>query len=403
MTKEIAKDLGLKERKINEFLFIIAIAFLVHMIPVLLGADSTDILLYKQQAHPILKGLNIYSATHKIFPYSPVSMFIPALCAKISFWLNIPFYIIMKIPAVLGDVFTAGTVYLIFLKLVPKNAYFWGLLYALNPISLLIGSFQGNMMSIPTLFMFLSYAVLLYGVKSNYRLSALLLGLAIGFRGFPVLLLPLFLVKLALPLRKRLEYLAYATIPTALSFVPFLLLDHMSVFKEVFAYSGRIDYGFVPILRGIFCIKEGILIYGPPANIHAALTNITKMLFFLIYLIIILGFRKKRLIDSIIAIFLTFYFVYAGVASQYFLWILPFLFLTKDRLLKFYLIICSMAIITFYYLYHPQILFGRFDIVKLPLRVLLFNEVVWMALLWLLCGFWILRLIIRKGEKEILV
>ncbi|NQU95959.1 MAG: hypothetical protein HQ549_07035 [Candidatus Omnitrophica bacterium] len=388
---------------VNNFLVIITVAFIVHMIPVLLGADSADILLYKIQAYPILKGLNIYSVTHKIFPYSPVSMFIPALCAKISFWLNIPFYIIMKIPAVLGDVFTAGALYLIFSKLDPKNSYFLGLFYALNPLSLLIGSFHGNMMSVPTLFMFLSYVVLLYGVESNYRLSALLLGLAIGFRGFPVLLLPLFLIKLPLPLKKRVEYLIYATIPTALSFVPFLLLDYRSVLKEVFAYSGWADYGFLAILRGILSIKVGILAYGLPGNLQVILTSITKKFFFIMYFIIILGFRKKRLIDLIVAVFLIFYFIYASVASQYFLWILPFIFLTKDRLLKFYLIICSLALIGFYYLYHPQILFGRFDVVKLPLKTLLFNEVVWMTALWLLCGFWILCLIFRKRENEIFI
>ena len=385
--------------KINKFFFIVVIASIVRFIPVLFGANFLD--LYEQQAIPVLKGLNIYKATSNVFPYSPVSMFLPALCAYISLLLKVPFYIIMKAPAIIGDAFIAGSLYLIISEVDSgRNGYIWGLFYALNPISLLITSFHGNLISIPTLFMFLSYAVLLFHEERNYRLSALLLGLAIGFRGFPILLLPFFLLKLNQSFSKRLEYLAYAVIPTALSFLPFLILDYQSVLKEVFAYSGFTDYGIIAILRGIYSIKHNILAYGLPDNIHLTFLAFTKTLFLIIYFLLIPNAKKFKLIDLIVLVFLLFYFIYGGIGSQYFIWLLPFIFLTKDKWLKFYMLLCTMALAGFYYVYHPRILFGSSSYVKLPLRILLYNEVFWIGLLWILCGFWAVRLFFTKEKRE---
>ena len=391
-----------KKRKIDNFLFIIAVAFIVHMIPVFfITGDFVD--LYDQQAIPILKGENIYATTSRIFPYSPVSMFIPPLCALISMALKVSFPIIIRIPAALANIFTSGAIFLVLSRINSKNAFRRGMLYALAPAAILIGSFHGNIITIPTLFMFLSYVVLLYGVEENWRLSALLLGLAIGLRGFPVLLLPLFLIKLNLPMRKRLGYLAYATIPTALSFVPFLLLDYKAVFNEVFSYSGWTDFGFAAILRAIYSIKHNILAYGLPDGFHDVLLGATRKIFLAAYLLIIFLSRKMKLIDLILVVFLAFYFLYSGISAQYFIWILPFAFLAGGRALKFYVGICTMALIGFYYTYHPYILFGKFEAVKLPLKALLYNEVLWMGLLWIFCGIWMARLMVMERKDEVFI
>lgn len=373
-------------------------ALAVRILPVVYGAIWTD--LYARQAVPVLEHLNIYSATRQIFPYSPVSMFLPALCAKLSFAINVPFHIVMKMPCVIADVCIALSIYLVMIRKEQKNAFRWGLFYALNPLSILISSFHGNVISISTLLTFLAYTVLLFGIERNYRLSALILGLAIGFRSYPVLLLPLFLIKLHIPLRKKFEYALYATVPTVISFIPFLILDYKSVIREAFGYSGFPDYGLVAILRAIRSFRADALLYHLPDDLHLVLHDITKILFLVVYVIILIAAARKNLIVLIISVFLMFYFVYAGISSQYFIWILPFAFLNKDKLLKYYLLLSTLALVNFYWLYHPHIIFGRLEPPNVNLSILLFGEIVSLSLLWVFCLFWAVKLLTGKTEPK---
>ncbi len=380
----------------RELLIIAAAAFLVRLIPILRGAPAD---LYPQQAIPVMKHLNIYAATQNIFPYSPVSMFLPAACGFLSVFTKISFFIIMKLPAAAGDVGIALAIYLILRKRGEKKAFLPGLLYALNPLSVLITGFHGNVISVATLLSFLAYAVLLSGVEKNYRLSALLLGLAIGFRSYPVLLLPLFLIKLNLPLKKRIAYFLYATVPTALSFIPFLILDYRSVLREAFAYSGSMDFGLAAILRAIYSLRYRMMFCSLPGNFQLTLHSITKFVFLAVYLGILLTAARRRLIVSIMAIFLLFFFVYTGVSAQYFIWILPFAFLLRDPLTLVYVFAGAWALANFYWIYHPLILFGRIPPPTLSPGLLFLGETVSLILLWLLCLVWALALVGGRGKK----
>lgn len=379
---------------IKSLLLILEVSLLLRIIPLISALNWTD--LYDQQALPILRHLNIYSTTHRIFPYSPVSMFLPAFCAQLSQIFKIHFYIIMRLPAIIADVCIALSVYVTMVKLGRKDALLMGLLYALNPVAILICSFHGNIMSIPVLFSFLAYSVLLWGVEENYRLSALLLGLAIGFRGYPILLLPLFLFKLKIDLNKKIEYIIYSAVPTALSFLPFLILDYKSVIREVFAYSGFPDYGIAAIIRAIYSYKFNVQLYDLPNNMVAVLSNFSKDLFFIVYAVILLASIRKKLITSILSVFLIFYFIYTGMGSQYFLWILPFCFLVKDKMVMYFLIFVTWALFNFYWVYHPYIIFGRFGAFDVPLKILLAGEVISLILVWVVCMLWAVRLIVEK-------
>ena len=384
---------------VKELFYLLMAAFIVRLIPIWFGADSTDIILYKYQGNAVLQHLNIYSHTHKLFPYSPVSMFIPPFCAILSVFLEVPFYIMMKLPALITDVLITMSIYIVMVKKEQRNAFWWGVFYALNPVSILISSFHGNIMPVPVLFTFLAYGVLLFGIEKNWRLSALLLGLGIGLRGYPILLLPLFIINLKFSFEKKVKYLAYAILPVALSFIPFLLLDYKSVFGEVFAYSGRTDYGLAAIFRAVISLKKNALLYNLPNNLDILLLNFTKALFLILYIIILFLSRRKRLITSISLVFFTFYFVYAGVASQYLIWILPFIFLAKERVLKYYLIAATWALVNFYLLHHPKIIFGRFTPIDFPLRELLMGEAISMSLLWIVCLLGMIFLMAR-GDKN---
>lgn len=376
--------------------WIIAIAALLRIIPALNSANWTD--LYAQQAYPILEHLNIYKVTHKIFPYSPVSMFFPALCAILSSSLEIPFHIFMRLPAIIADIAINIVLYLTMLRRGRKAAILCGLFYAVNPISILISSFHGNIIIITTLFTFLAYTVLIDNVDKNYRLSALLLGVGIGFRSYPVLLLPFFALLPALSREKKIKYVLYALIPTLLSFIPFLIIDAKSLMREILFYSGWPDHGFCAIIRAVYSLKTSILQYNIPHG--AALMDLGKYLFIIVYLAMLVIYRNKKLIVSILSVFVAFYFIYPGVSSQYLIWVLPFAFLADDRYLNYFLVFGTMALLSFYALYHPYIIFGRFGLVIRPMHFLAISELIFLSAFWLLCPFWGLSLFRYDSKRK---
>ncbi len=384
--------------KVFDLLLIFLLGLLVRLIPLFNAIDWTD--LYNLQALPILDHRNIYAVTNKIFPYSPVSMFLPASCAILSTILEMPFYMVMRFPAIIADVCIALSIYAAFVKLGRgKAALFAGLLYVLNPVSILISSFHGNVMPIAVLFSFLAYTVLLRGEKENYRLSALLLGVAIGFRGYPALLLPLFVIKLKLSLAEKIKYILYSVIPTALSFVPFLLLDCRSVFREVFAYAGFPDYGFGAVMRAAYSFINGGVYLNLPNGLLPRISAYTKVLFLIFYVLALVFARRKKLVSLILVVFLGFYSIYTGISSQYLIWILPFAFLARDRMLKYYIVFASWALVNFYLLYHPHIILGRMGMASLPITGLLKGEIISLSMFWLVCAAWTVMILAGKDRE----
>lgn len=369
-------------------IWIIAIAALLRIIPALNSPNWTD--LYLQQAYPVLRHLNVYKAAHNIFPYSPVSMFFPALCVVLSSFLKIPFHIFMRIPPILADIAINAALYSILLKRGQKTAILGGLFYAVNPISILISSFHGNIIMIAVLFSFLAYVVLLEGVQENYRLSALLLGLAVGFRGYPVLLLPFFILLPELTKAKKIRYALYALAPTLISFIPFLLADAKSLIMEVFCYGGFPDHGFLAVMRAVYSLKTSVLQYSLPQG--PQLMAAGKYIFIAAYLVMVFAYRRKRLIISISSVFLAFYLFYPGISSQYLAWILPFAFLMDDRYLDYFMIFGTMGLLSFYVLYHPYIILGRWADIALFSRFLVLIEIIFLLAFWLLCALWGLSL-----------
>lgn len=377
---------------------LIVLACLVRLVPVLLGSeDQDDMMLYRLQAAPVLDNLNVYQLRPCPFPYAPVSLFIPVLCVWISRVFQIPFQIVMKAPALLGDLLIVVALYMVCARMKEESrAMKTAALYALSPVAILISAFHGNLMSLPVFLSFMAYAVLLFDEERHWRLSALLLGLAIGFRGYPALLLPFFFIKLRLSLREKIYYCLYCIVPVLISFIPFAILNYRALAESVMGYSGFPDYGFVAIIRAFLSLKYHTLFFDITGDANAVLLRPTKILFFLAYLAILCLARRRRLIDSVLAVFLAFYFIYGGVASQYLVWILPFALLAKDPFFRIYSLSATAALFFYYFLYNPRILFGIFQIPLWPLRAFIWGELFALILFWLVCGFWMVRLLVKK-------
>lgn len=414
-----------RNKYVTDLSIILLIALFLRIMPVFFGsAKASDIIYFKSQAETILKNQNIYKATHEVFPYSPLTMFIPAICLILSGISRMPFHITMKLPAIIGDISLSIAIYYWVMKFKNdrKLAFTAAVFYAINPLAILISAFQGNLMPLPVLFTFLAVMMIIYDFKKNYRLSALLLGLAIAFRGYPILLLPLILLKSQAAISKKIQYAAYSILPTVLISLPFLILDHRSFFTEIFGYKGNVEYGYVAMERAIsyFCLISSL---NPPltagiagkniAYLGAAMNHLpsnmlithlaafSKAIFFAVYSIIILRYKRLSLLKLILAACLAFYFFFDGTASQYFIWILPFLYFLDDKFSKFYVLFGTYAVVSVYLCFHPFTLFGNFTPNPYPaLAGVLLNEFIALFLFWSLCGVWLFRLLAAKDIKQ---
>lgn len=346
-------------------------AALARVWPLAFGVESTDIQLYRLQGLPVTLGQNIYRAAPGVFPYPPPSMFFPAACLRLSALTGWPFHLLIKSAAVASDCGIAVALYWLGARLVaPRRALVWGLLYAFCPASILIASFHGNIMPLPTLLMLCSYLLFCVDARAHLRSSALLLAFAVGLRSFPILLLPLFLA--ALPSRRdRLVFAAYVLVPNALWALPFFALDPRAFVSATMLYGGwGLHHGLFGLLRALRLMGLGYPTWDDPPG-WALLFPVMKTVFLLGYGALVWKGAALGLGRRITLSLLLFCLVYASVTSQYLVWALPFLLLFDLGSFAAFALAATAALLAFYALFFPDILFGRLTAPELSVNALL--------------------------------
>jgi dolichyl-phosphate-mannose-protein mannosyltransferase len=373
-------------------------ALAVRLIPLAFGIESTDILLYRQQAIAVTHAKNVYAVTHNVFPYAPVSMFYPAFCLGLSRTLGIPFDVVIKLFAILADVGIVFVLYALSGKLFARRvAIGCAALYALNPVSILVSSFHGNIMPLVVLLMLTAYMLFRIDQDRNLVVSGLVLSLAVGWRSFPILLLPFFLASIE-GMAKKIRFAACVIVPVGFSMLPFAYADARAMLSEMLSYSGwGIHHGPFAIVRGLYLESMGQITWENPPEWTWWMTS-SKFAFLTLYGITVMFSRKIGLLNGILVTFFLFYFVYSGVASQYLMWTVPFLLLA-DRKATFwsYELAATYALVVFYWIFFPDILFGTLAIPRLDAVALLPQYVLSQLLFSAVCAVSILVFV--KGAK----
>ena len=362
-------------------------ALAVRLVPLGFGIESTDIALYRQQAIPVVQMQNVYAATRNVFPYTPVSMFYPALGLLLSGTLGIPFHVVIKLFAILSDVGIVLALYGLGAKLFPRRAAIGGAaLYALSPVSILVSSFHGNIMPFVVLLMLAAYLLFRADPDENLTVSGLLLGLAVGWRSFPILLLPFFLASID-GRAKKIRFAACVIVPVALSLAPFAWVDATSMLREMLTYSGwGIHHGPFGIVRGLHLLSLGSITWENPPAWEPWMTA-SKVVFLALYGLAVLLSKRLGLLNGILVTFFLFDVVYSGVASQYLIWALPFLLLTgRTAMFWSYQLAAAYALIVFYWIFFPDILFGALGLPGVAGVSLLGHYVISQALFSAVCA-----------------
>lgn len=268
----------------------------------------------------------------------------------------------------ISDTALIGMVYLVVRKRFGrKKALVSSVLYALNPATVLIASFQGNIMPFVALLMLASYFFQIEGKRTQ---SALCLGFAIAWRGFPVLLLPYFAVR-ERSWVERTHFTAVAMLPLILSFIPFMP-EIRAIFERMVSYSGGGVYeGPFAALFALLILKEPVIFVQNLWRM-GAIYGTAKALFLVFYIWIFQKRSGESLAGNIVSVFFLFYLVYPGVAPQYLAWAAPFLLVLEGRAAFYaFSVFGGYALVTSYWVYFRDILFGKITAPALTLNALM--------------------------------
>jgi DNA-binding beta-propeller fold protein YncE len=356
----------------------------------LLGAEVSDLSIYRHMALTVLRNQDIYDIP-TFFPYTPFSLFLPVAALQLSTLTGVPFHLTMKLFPLLGDLGTATLVYLVARRRWPtRTAMLAGLFFAFNPVSILVTGLHGNIMPLSVFFAFWAYYLAEFGEhRRSYVLSALALGIAIGLRSWPVLLTPLLARPGKLNWGRRIVYVVVAALPSVLVLAPYMLFDYAGVLREAFDYKSTPDFGWVAIWRyWRFLNVDNIFMPWPKDWIASS------RFYFLTEYVVLVGFAylRPRAIDTagwIIAALLLDYTMLGGVAAQYYSWIIPFLVLRPYFGLTF-TAVATGAMLGFYLMWHPGILFGPYQPFAYTRSHVVLWNLSWLAALWAVGLLWLL-------------
>ena len=324
------------------------------------GVEVSDLSIYRHMALIVLRQEDIYEVRN-IFPYTPLSLYLPAFALQLADWLHQPFHLVMKVYPLLGDLGTTAAIFLLGQRRGnTRRACLLALAFALNPVSILITALHGNIMPLSVFFAFWAYYLLDHPQRERtYVLSALALGMGIGLRSWPVLLLPFLLRPGQLKWRQRVLYLLVASLPSVLTLAPYLMVNFTDIRREVFEYKSVADLGWVGASRAYYFLQTG----SREAPRWGVWLSNSRFYFLEAYGVVVLAaWLVPALLDTagwIATVLLLNYTVMGGMAAQYYSWVLPFL-IGHPVYYGVFSLVATGALITFYLALHPGIVLGPF-------------------------------------------
>jgi hypothetical protein len=340
---------------------ILLLAALARSLPALwlpVGAGY-DIESYRMVTDALLDGREVYDAALGRHPYLPFQMYIMGGMAWLSRATGLPYVAAIKLPAVLADVALTGLIYAVVVKGSSVNgdespdyergrdyrdtagrrasvearagAAYLATLYALNPISLLVTSYHGQFEAVTLLLLTLAW---LFWERGHAGLSAGALGLAVLNKTWPVVFLPVVLIRLR-GWGARARYVALALgIPILFTLAYILLFspDVRFMLGRALTHRGVAGYwGPGAILNPLAAARPGLQ---PAVDTLFALRNgllAAAALFTLWWT------RRQSALDALLTLLLGLFVVTVGFGIQWLVWLVPFALLAgEDRWLKAY-------------------------------------------------------------------
>ncbi len=225
---------------------------------------------------------------------------------------------LIKLPVILADVAISIVIYRFILRRtgILEDARRGFSLWLFNPLVIYVSSIYGMFDSLPTLFTLLCMC---YFVEDRRDLSALCLAIAIGFKTYPIITVPLILMFLLnMGLRSgAIRYLKILTLVISSLSIPFLLWDWRSYLCNVVCHLWRPIHGFTPIDLFQF-------------HLDTYLADISLSLFLLVVPVTLALFHRCNPPENVafngfLAVLLSFLASFKVLHDNFFIWVLPFM------------------------------------------------------------------------------
>lgn len=305
-----------------------------------------------------LQGKDAYTTGN--YTYPPLWLNILALLKFVSLDFNIPYYVLLRLPAIFSDLLITCLIYTVLNGQYHnyKASIIPALLYALNPVVILISGYHGQIDSIWILCSLMSWYIFEFYPKSykNIIISSFLISIGIALKVFPILFVPLFLMKVK-GKKNQLIFAALAVLPFVITMIgPFL-----TSFNYVF--RGFVNYGIEHNFWGISAVAAFIYYHFPADKsvyyLYRILTTAQierlPLYGFLAFLYVFLYVYRKQftIISGMFLIMTGVLIMTPFISVQWWIWPIPFAIMSgsTNKYFWYYTIPITLVLISRYFLY----------------------------------------------------
>jgi hypothetical protein len=383
------------------------LAFTMRAIPAVVfnhGADY-DIASYRTIGRLVLAGRDIYAdpAAFGLYPYLPGQMWLSALALLLSQHLAVPFVVLAKIPAVLADTAIVPCIIggLRRRGVAPTRALACGLVYAVNPVSIMISAYHGQFDALPLLGCMIAWSLLETRDDAGVGHAALAgagvaLGVAILTKTWPVLLLPVYVLALrSWSSRLVLGIVAFVVPVTVTMSYAFLHQASLRTIAHVIMSYGSVGgWWGLGLVLGVARASHLI-----SAIQYRRLSQISELL----VLAAVGGYlwhtKTRDIAHNCVLVILIFFTISASLSIQYLVWIVPFMVIDlslPSLMIIAFIVFSSIALVINYMggWMFQLFSFGSWHALGLPNALFI---PVWLSGVFYLCAY---RLISKPGALE---
>jgi hypothetical protein len=305
---------------------LIGTAFVLRIVPAaaLQQGPAYEMHLFQEIARDLLAGENVLSR----LPYFPFLVYWIAASEWLGHTIGMDFTFWIKLPSIVADVLMLVLLQSHFrnLKTSATVASKALLLYALNPVTILVSGYHGQFDLIPTVFLVLSIVLLTQRSRTrSVVLASLSLGLAILTKTWPGLMVLCVMVGKQLRNREKLTFAAGAAAIPFLGLLVSVLAFGGGVPEFVTLVRQALQAGAIPGWWGYTGLVNGIRwLIGLPVGQFGLLMRYKLLIVFVPVLSVVGLTRKMELRFSVFWSLLTLFIVAPGFGLQSLSWLVPF-------------------------------------------------------------------------------
>lgn len=386
-----------RARFARPWLVIALVALLVRLVPNLILSipSNYDIESYQVVADLLLQGKEVYAETAGAnrHPYLPFQMYWMALARWLGGTNQLSFARLVRLAPIGADV---GIALLLWMGLKRKGhraALLGGLLYALNPIAVLVSAYHGQFDAIPALLTLLAFCWL---DRSAWAAGGWL-GLGILSKSWPVLALPSLLAATrGWPGRLRLLAAALVVPTVGMGLYACLYGANLSV---ILTRSLGYNWG-IGIWGYTYLARLPVLLEAWPATSFRWLVSNGRYLTLAALAVVwLLRARKQRPLAGFLTVLASLFAVTHAFSIQYLVWLVPVALFNQDnRWLQRY----TVAAIPYMLVVYTGLIWSTSIEFLLPLPQADWFIITPLSLpAWLVTVFWAGSRLIARGDCSV--